>query len=134
MEWKVEMTSETGNNQRKSLWGKRGFTLVEVLLSVSLLAIGLASVLEGYRNILGVYGRARLLMAGLSLLEEKMGGREIEIRGGPFTEGSLSGKEGDWNWFIQTSDTNQKEWYEVKGEVWGERKPGAITLYRYIRR
>lgn len=128
------MMSETGNNRQKSLWGKRGFTLVEVLLSVSLLAIGLAGVLEGYRNILGVYGRARLLMTGLSLLEEKMGEQEIEIRGGSSAEGSNSGNEGDWNWSIQTSNTNQKEWYEVKGEVWGKQKTGSVTLYRHVRR
>lgn len=125
-EWKVGMTSGIGN--------KRGFTLIEVLLSVSLLAIGLASILGGYREILGAYGRARLSMVGLNLLEEKMAEQELEIRGGPFTGGLLNGKEGSWNWSTQTVETGQGGWYEIKGEVRGTGKAGAITLYRYVRR
>ncbi len=128
------MTSETGNDQRKSLRDKRGFTLVEVLLSISILAVCMAGVLGGYRNILGVYGKARLSMAGLSLLEEKMGEQEIDIRGGLLANDYFSGKEGDWNWSVQTSKAAQRNWYEVKGKVWGEKKTGDITLYRYVRR
>lgn len=128
------MTSETGNDRRNPLWDKRGFTLVEVILSVSILAICIAGVLGGYRNIFGAYGKARLSMAGLNLLEEKMGEQEIDIRGGSLANGYLSGKEGDWNWSVQTSKSAQREWYEVKGEVWGEKRTGVITLYRYVRR
>lgn len=113
--------------------GKNGFTLIEVLLSVSLLAIGLAAVLVGYREILGSYKRSRLLIEGVGILEEKMADQEIEIRGGDFAGGFLQGKDGAWIWSTQTKESGQEGWYEIKGEIRGEGRAGTIKLDRYVR-
>lgn len=112
---------------------KRAFTLIEVLFSVVLLAIGLASVLGGYGRILDSYKRARLLTDGLTLLEEKMIDQELEIRGGHGAGGSLGGKEKLWVWSTQTKAASLEGWYEIKGEVHAEGRAGQIILYSYVR-
>lgn len=109
-----------------------GFTLIEVLVAVSILAIGLAGIMEGYRNILAAYGRARLSMEGVSLLEEKMIDQELLLKAGIVSGGGAGGSEGGWNWSTQTETTEVEGFYEIKGEVQGEGRTGTITLYRYV--
>ncbi|MBI4365966.1 MAG: prepilin-type N-terminal cleavage/methylation domain-containing protein [Deltaproteobacteria bacterium] len=113
---------------------ERGFTLIEVLLSVAILAIGLAAVLEGYQSILGTYGRARLATEGLGLLEEKLIEQELEVRNGQGDGGIRSGKEGPWRWSTQIAKAKQEGWYEIKGEVQGDGRSAALTLFRYVHR
>lgn len=112
---------------------RRGFTLIEVLFSVVILAVGLASVLGGYGRILETYRRAHLLMGGVNLLEGKMIDQELEIRGGHGVGGSLSGKDGSWIWSTQTKAASLEGWYEITGKVQGEGRAGTITLNSYVR-
>lgn len=111
----------------------RGFTLIEVLVAVSLLAVGLAGILGTYQGILGSYKKARLLTDGLHLLEERITDQELEIRGGKGGGGLSNGKEGLWSWSTQTKETGHEGWYEIRGDLLGEGGGETITLYRYVR-
>ena len=126
-------SAKKGETEAIRLPNKKGFTLIEVLLSVSLMAVGMAAVLGGYREILGAYGRVRLLSEGINLLEEKMIDRELEIKTGSAGAGSDSGREKTWNWSTVTKATEQEGWYEITGEIQGEGRSGKISLYRYVR-
>lgn len=120
------MTSGIGN--------KTGFTLIEVLLAVSIIAIGLASVLGGYRVLLDGYKKGSLLMEGVSFLEERMTDREIEIRGSGLVGGSTGGNDGPWAWSTNVAGTEKDGWYEIKGEVRREGGKGKVSLFRYVRK
>ena len=114
--------------------GQGGFTLIEVLVAVSIMAIGLGSILGGYRVLLDGYKKGLLLMEGVSFLEERMTDREIEIRGGAGTGGSPGGSEPPWIWSAEVKETGKDNWYEVRGEISREGKGGKITLFRYVRK
>ena len=128
----------------RDTWGARGadpgFTLIEVLVAVSLLAVGLAGILGTYQGILGSYKKARLLTDGLHLLEERITDQELEIRGGKGGGGLSNGEEGLWSWSTQTKETGHEGWYEIRGDLRPQRGPlggegggETITLYRYVR-
>lgn len=102
-------------------------------MSVAILGVGLAGVMDVYRAILGSYGRARFSIGGLSLLEEKMIDQELQVRGRGNLGGSDSGAEGSWQWSTRTAGTAQEGWYEIKGQVQGKGKVGTLTLFRYVR-
>ncbi len=112
---------------------QKGFTLIEVLLSVSILAVSMAGVMGAYGQILGSYKKARLSIEGMNILQEKMAEQELIIRAGQASVGSMSGKEKIWSWSTEVKPAKQEGWYEIKGEVKGEGRTGAITVYDFVR-
>lgn len=117
-------TSEIGNS---------GFTLIEVLLSVAMLAMGLTFILGGYNTMLEAYGRARFIAGGSMILQQKMADSQLAIKSGLKASGSENGKEGDWQWKETVTEIQTGKVYELGVEVFKgnrEKKIGAETYVR----
>ena len=73
---------------------KKGFTLIEVLLAVSILAIGLVGVLRSYSTSTNAMERALYDMDAVFLLKKVMGQIEEQaiVRGGSIVPGGESGE------------------------------------------
>lgn len=113
--------------------GNKGFTLIEVLVSVALLSVGLVWILEGYGSVLSAVQKARLLTEGTSLLQEKMADQELKIRTKTVLEGVESGAEAGWEWSTQINEIEKEKWYELKGEVRRTGSKGAFSVTTYVR-
>ena len=123
------MTSATG----KDLGTERGFTLIEVLVSVALLSVGLVWILEGYGAVLNATPRARFLTEGTRLLQEKMADQELKIRTGEIQGGTDGGTEGRWEWSTEVEEVEKGEWYELKGKARREGAAGEVSVATYVR-
>ena len=143
MEWKAQKTMlGIGNNQgtgyrvqgtgkRKlfpvpcSLSPERGFTLVEVMLAVTILAFGIVGVLRGYTTSVGALEASQKAIEAVCSLKEKMADFEKEaIEEGGLLVGADSGEldtayGSGWRWESEVSalDFDIEELKDILNQV-----------------
>ena len=123
------MTSETGSN--------KGFTLVEVLLAVSILSIGIVGVLRGYATSINALGIAQESANAVCLLKEKM--LEIEqialeqkgIETGRSSGEFKNGQEG-YSWTLESKPAAIADLNEVIITVSHKESPRKFSLVTYV--
>lgn len=106
------MMSETGNSR-----GGNGFTLIEVLLSVVLIAFTLVAILQGYNRMAGAYRRAQIDREGTLLLQERLAQTGLDVKTGVNLGGTSEGKEGLWEWSAEVVPLPTAGLFEVKAWV-----------------
>ena len=116
--------------------GRRGITLVEVLLAVAILSIGMVGVLRAYAVSIGALEISRDTINIIELLKEKMADIEqTTIEQGGVSAGASSGKfEGTWEdyaWASQTNTIAQEGLCElaltVSSQLDGSRQASLVT-------
>ena len=96
---------------------KRGFTLIEVLLTIVILVVGIIGILRAYATLLNGLGFAKYNIEAASLLRERLAVIEEKAVGDEGTSpGSSSGKfsgAAGWSWALDTEtvvfEINRKE-------------------------
>ncbi len=128
------MISATG--QRKN----KGFTLIEIMISIAILSLGLIFVLQGLTHCLSILNISRNNLEASLLAEDKMAEAEIAVKqdadefskdsGGELKSGNI-----DFNWQIRFSpDQEYEDLDEVLTTVhWREgRRSGSSIFSTYL--
>ncbi|MBI5299996.1 MAG: prepilin-type N-terminal cleavage/methylation domain-containing protein [Deltaproteobacteria bacterium] len=121
-------TLETGTKNCK------GFTLIEVLLSVVILAVGLIPIIGGYHTALEAYKRAQFTAEGFWILHQKMAEGRLGMRFDSGISASQSGKEGHWEWTTKIKKALPKDLYELEVEVEKKGSGRKLTAATYVRK
>lgn len=116
---------DRGFSRTSGLYAREGFTLIEVLLTVSILAIGLTGVLRSYAAAVNVLGVSQENVDAVSLLKQKMA--EIEqtaleeegIQSGMSAKGEFQEAFSEFQWEWETQPASMEGLNEV-----------ALTVYR----
>lgn len=130
---KVKMTLLIGNNARNA------FTLIEVMISISILAIGLVFILQGLNRSLNVIKISEDNLETISLAKEKM--TEVilenkETKDSINTSQELSYQDIDFK--LKVNSTNLQD-YENLDKVdceifWEEgKREGKMSIFTYLR-
>lgn len=116
--------------------GSRGFTLIEVMLAVSILAIGIIGVLRAYSTAVNALGVGQENIDAVCLLKEKMS--EIErlvLEGEGISPGTSSGRfEGElesFEWESVVKQSSVEDLNEVVITVSNKAKPRKFSLVTY---
>jgi len=147
------MILETGNNalhaarctlQAKNLKReacsvkrKEGFTLVEVLLTVTILAIGIIGVLRAYAVSVNSLGIGQENIDAVCLLKEKMSEIEQDAlkQKGILPEtstGEFGGNFADYKWELDIKPSTLDSLNEVKLTVFHKESTRKFTLWTYV--
>ena len=110
------MTSRTGSRRKSS----QGFTLIEVLVAVTILSIGIILVLGAFDTALSALDSARVSMRAHELLKQKLDA--VEVHGLPVGTSGVFPDNSDYEWRIETKPIHRAE-KEVLREV-------IITVWR----
>jgi len=114
-----------------------GFSLLETLLAVLILAVGLTLVLRSFGSSLDALGNSADYTRGLALVEERLW--ELEAKGsivpGPYT-GQFSEEDRDFRWEVKASDLGEMGLCETQVTVsWSQRgRHRAISVVTYLKR
>lgn len=135
------MISRTGN---RFSGGRRGFTIIEVLMAISILAVGTVSVLRAYSTSVTAVERAQYNIDAACILKAAMGGieeKDIALDGTPpgessgeFTSSSDDIKidttrSGRWRWSEEVREVEIKAKIPAEGLATGEKEPEEKTEY-----
>lgn len=120
------MISEIGKN--------RGFTLIEVLLSVAILAVGLVAVIGGYHTVLDAQKKADFISEGYLMLQQKIVDGRLEILSDDRLLGDKSGREGNWQWSLKVANTPLKNVYELGVEAVKKGDKQKLAVATYVRK
>ena len=116
------------------------FTLVEVLLAVSILVLGLVGVLAGYVKTTDAIRIAREHMDVYGLLKHKMGEAQLEARQSTSglaygtTRGDFGESYGGYVWEREVRESSHKGVDEVTLTVTNQRSSRVYTLATYLLR
>jgi prepilin-type N-terminal cleavage/methylation domain-containing protein len=126
------MISATGRN--------KGFTLIEIMISIAILSLGLILILQGLTQCLNILRISRNNLETSLLIEDKMA--EMEIAVNQDTDNFSRDISGDsqsgnieFKWQIRLNpDTEYENLYEVLATVnWAEgRRRGSSILNTYL--
>ena len=123
------MMSATGNEP-----GQRGFTLIEIMITVSILALGTVMITQSNMMSLDVYGRYdnRLKIqnfAGEKIWEAKEKILESEFPEAEETAGDVSIRHRDYQWRLAVTAAEIKNLYQIRLDIsWPEgRREGHLT-------
>ena len=122
---------------RRTSPGDGGFTLVETLLAVLILAVGVTVVLRSYGSSLDALRNSAEYTRGLALVEARLW--ELEAKGS-IAPGTSTGRfaEDDQNfrWEVKASDLGEMGLCETRVTVsWDRRgRPRAVSLVTYLKR
>jgi general secretion pathway protein I len=111
-----------------------GFTLLEVMVAMAILAIALVAVLSSQAQSISIANEARLLTTASMLAQSKIA--EIESIGAETSFGDFGEDFPNYRWEVTTTDTDFK--YLEKIDLVVTRKQEAltreyhITFYRYV--
>lgn len=124
-------------NKRYTLNAKKGLTLIEVLLAVSILAMGITGVLRGYASSIATLEVAQYNIDAVNLLKEKMADVEIMIREKEeISPASAQGVFEDpfqdflWEWSIKPAQ--EEGLYALALTVSSEFNPREFSLTTYV--
>jgi type II secretory pathway pseudopilin PulG len=122
---------------KRSGWRTAGFSLVETLLAVFILAVGLTLVLRSFGSSLDALRNAAAYTRGLALVEERLW--DLEATGSivPGTYGGQFAEEDrDFRWEVQAAEPKETGLCETRVTVsWAQRgRPRAISVVTYVRR
>ena len=117
--------------------GSTGFTLLEVLVAMSILAVALVSLLGLYNRSLLLTIRAQQLSTGILLAQEMLARTELEgTSASRVTSGDFStlhpGQYPEFRWQRTILPTQLTDLWEVRvGVSWGKRTDEACELTLY---
>lgn len=128
---------------------KMGFTLIEIMVSVSILSVGLILILQGFAHCLNVLRIAEDNLKATLVLEDKMAEAEIEakedwnsVAGGLRDSFKFEDLRCKWElemsaaeWDLEEPPEEYEELKEVKASLsWQEgKREGTIPLVTYMR-
>ena len=128
----------TGN--KRALRASRGFTLIEIMISIAILSVGLILVLQGFSYALNILRISQDNLETSLLAEEKMA--ELEINTKQKNDAFLKDASGDlqsnnmeFKWQIRLiPDTEYEDLYKAMATVsWKEgRRNGASIFSTYL--
>jgi prepilin-type N-terminal cleavage/methylation domain-containing protein len=121
----------------RTAFGHGGFSLVETLLAVVILAVGLTLVLRSFGSSLDALGNSADYTTGLALVEEKLWALEAN---GSIVPGTYAGEfpeqERSFRWEVKASEPTAMGLCETQVTVSWDRKgrPRAISVVTYLKR
>ncbi|MFA6129363.1 MAG: prepilin-type N-terminal cleavage/methylation domain-containing protein [Candidatus Omnitrophota bacterium] len=126
------MTSETGKN--------KGFTLIEIMISIAILSLGLILILQGLTQCLNILRISQNNLETSLLAEEKMAEMEIAVKQdkemfSKDTSGESQSGNIEFNWHVRLNpDMQYEDLYEVLTTVnWTEgRRKGSSIFNSYL--
>jgi general secretion pathway protein I len=126
------MVSPTPNTQRPT--PNAGFTLLEVLVAMAVLAVALVSLLGLYNRSLTLTMRAQQLSTGMLLAQEMLTRTQLEgaaaarVTAGDFSD-FHSGRYPEFRWKRTIRPTPLKNLWEIRvGVIWGNRVDESCEL------
>jgi prepilin-type N-terminal cleavage/methylation domain-containing protein len=119
---------------------KRGFTLIEIMMSVAILSVGLIMVLQGFSYAFNILRISRDNLETSLLAQEKMAEMEIKVKQKKDeffkdANGELQSNNIEFKWQIRlTPDREYEDLYEAITTVsWKEgRRDGASIFSTYL--
>lgn len=119
--------------------GSSAFTLVEVLLTIAILAIGLIGILRAYSSLLNAAGVSYEYIDAVCLAKEKMAEIELdELQNKNLTKGTVKGEAlgiySDFNWEKTIEPSDDKKLNIAKVAVFKKDSVNArkFTLETYV--
>ncbi len=117
--------------------GNKGLTLIEVLIAVSILGIGIVSVLQAYASSITTLEAGQFTIDGSSLAKQKMAEVEQAImeeeevpKGGERGIFNPPFEEFSWEWTISPSE--MEDLYALDLTVSSKNNPRTFTLKTYV--
>ena len=115
----------------------KGFTLIEVLLAVSILAIGIIGVLRAYATSVNALEVGQENIDAVCLLKEKMSEIEQDAlkQKGVLPEtstGEFEGNFADYKWELDIKPSTVDSLNEVKLTVFHKENTRKFTLWTYV--
>ena len=123
--------------KRYTLYAKKGLSLVEVMLAVSILAFGITGVLRGYASSIVALEAGQYNIDAVNLLKEKMA--EVEIMVGEKESLSAESEAGafaapfqDFSWEWELSPTEAEDLYALSLTVSSDFNPREFSVTTYV--
>ncbi len=113
---------------------KAGFTLLEVLIAMAILAMGLVAVLQMQTQSISMSGESRFLTTASLLAQSKMADIEAEATPGNRSQkGDFSPDRPEYAWTIQVTDTQIARLKRIEVTVFNQlmTKNGSYQLVLY---
>jgi len=136
----VMMILATGKNEPLRPSTQKGFTLIEIMISIAILSVGLILILQGLTHCLSILNISRNNLETSLLAENKMAELEIAIKQDPaalsrYTSGQLQTGNIEFRWQINlTPDSEYEDLRQAQTTVYwkeGIRK-GLSTFNTYL--
>jgi len=122
-----------GIGRERSLVAQRGLTLIEVLMAVSILAIGIIGVLRAYAGSITTLEIGQNNIEAVLLLKEKIADVKLMIlEDGETALSSDSGSSGDFLWQWEISPTEIENFNELTLTVSHNYNPRIFSLKTYV--
>ncbi len=119
--------------------GNKGFTLIEVMLTVAVLSIGIGGVLRAFIVNLDVMQASQEYIVGISLAKDKMAGMLLEEKENSglsvgSSEGKFQGAYADYAWKTQVNPSDKEDLNVLSVIVFDSSidHPKETTLVNYV--
>jgi prepilin-type N-terminal cleavage/methylation domain-containing protein len=118
--------------------GSKAFTLVEIMLTVTILAVGLIGIVQAYLVSINALEAGDYTVRAVSLAKEKIAQTELDIRkdGGistGFRKGVFDGTDKNFTWELNVVGTSVKDLNEAILVVYSAASPRKYYLATYAK-